>query len=283
MDNSIPLGNGVQMNISAIVSLADASGYHNLSFECSGEWETVYSVEVEDISDGWLEIDLTKLFIDIWDLISTNDFIEVGLKFDLDSCESHIPLRIVNPGTTDYVMEQVKREREWKKQPFLVIFVDEVEATGSHKKEKYTLPKNAHSSDMERDEGVRRKRRGSSNISCRTEDYHIVFHDIHIEHVLLPRSLNIRQCVGSCEYNVLQLMPSIASTHAQLMSSSTEILQNQTGNNARPTTPCCSAAEYSEVYHVNERKNMSTPPITHTPFSPSFSILYNIMIIPKFY
>lgn len=209
-------------------------------------WTFLRSINVESNTSGWLEFNVKKQLVNLWNPETKHAIVSVTLRFDVD-CElkEKVPMKLINPVTLS--LNKPRRSKLSVFQPFLVI-----STVDNHIKTVIARNVLMISSDeptiLSEEQSERRKRQTQEHI-CRIEDFIVTFSDLGITNILLPLTLNVRQCSGSCSINYAPNTVSLTTNHARLMTSATNVHKNHMPIlNPSPKDPCCSPVGYHPAY-----------------------------------
>ena len=189
-------------------------------------------------SDQWVEITLTDGVRHLWSQIQQSTEIQVTIEATVDCVnQANIPFSFVNPATIP--LGHSDRESSFTFQPLLLIFANDAAAQSTKLYED-------DSSTIEPPAAVRDRR--STGDHCQRYNLTVVFSDIGLQNIILPYSLNIGKCSGSCLHSTLRQYSSLGTNHAKIMASIHEqqaLVPNSLITSDGPAiNPCCSPALY---------------------------------------
>ena len=215
-------------------------------------------VSVSRGSDGWIELNVTKGVEGILLQMQIKNYtdIQVIIKAEVDcNNQKKVPFYLINPA--EIPLDQViRRERQMDNQPFLVVFGDNEEtkeALHKQKEEEVIGPGVDDRSEPVYDGPWKRSVSNNSTSACQKSNFTLNFHELNYTSelhafgmsVILPISLNIFKCSGTCNDRHSFFGP--GSNHAKIMAT----IYNQQTLSREPVTAtspsCCVPTKYASV------------------------------------
>ena len=192
-------------------------------------FEVVQEISLAQPSNQWIEVDLSEEAGKFWEQVKHSSEIRISVETGVMDCYNRIgsPAYVFNPAE---LPAEADEHRDGAFQPLLLIFTNN-NSTQLKPRNQVHNPSNRH-------------KRSHEN-SCAKHNHMIVFRDIGLTDVLIPSSLNIGKCSGSCSRTILRAHSSLGTNHARIMSTikTTQDYSLEHGllitTDGPATTPCC--------------------------------------------
>lgn len=242
IDRHILNGIPIAVNVSALLRLTPKDSDAEQTLTNGTSWEFLRTIEVATRSDGWLEFELgQQLEAPIWGPVVGRHTVDITLKFSINcNKQRKVPLKIINSAT-------IGSGKKLRYQPFLVVFLDDIEIKRMIETEPISVLEDNEAILSE--EYYSRAKRQSGNRLCQLKDFRVDFRELNFDSIIYPQFINIKQCVGGCSLNNLQVSVHIATNHARILTSAYHIYQERGSSQMpAPKEPCCSAISYKPAY-----------------------------------
>ena len=198
-------------------------------------------------SDQWIEVDLSEEAEKFWHRVNTSSVIRISIEVGAMDCHDRIssPVHFYHPAE----LPPPAKDRDGSHQPFLLVFT-----TDNHFPQKRRSQ--VHNAD-------KRSKRSPEN-NCARYDHSITFSEIGLTDVLVPTSLNIGKCSGSCSESTLRGDTSLGTNHARIMSTIKTIQGYspqhglQITSDGPASTPCCVPNSFQQRTPLYMRADSAT-------------------------
>ena len=161
---------------------------------------------LEQLSDQWIEIELTEAATKLWSQIQHSSEVNITITATVDCAgRTDSPVSIVNPAEIPLENTDLREGAFTSSQPLLLVLATD------------DAMKRASSVVTNKTKPTSRGKRQSED-TCDKHDFIINFHESGFTNVSVPISLNIGKCAGSCSENALRQNTSLGTNHAKMMS-----------------------------------------------------------------
>lgn len=216
------------------------SGTDSTTSETDETWTFLRIINVERNSSSWLEFNIEELLDQFWDPVSKQAIIVVTLKFDVNNCKRNdeVPMKLLHP-----IALRLNKASRWEFQPILLISTDNMDI-------KRAIANSYLPSSITPEDQPKRRKRDAPEHICQIKNFTVTFSDLGIKLIILPSTLNIRRCMGSCSIYYAPNTQSLTTNHARLMTSATSVYEDGvlSPNSSPPENPCCSPVSYYPAY-----------------------------------
>ncbi len=254
-------GESVMVNITSFVDYSTAN--RSLNTSEPGFYAGHEEVLVNEETNEWLEVNVTQGLQSMWPPRTEDSDISVILKLTVD-CSGRrrkVPAMFANPAEIP-LDQEARRKRNMNVQPLLVVFFSDKVVKEKVKEEQMAaMVTSTGDSDLGMFEGAGEARRRRAGIlsPCRLHNFTIDFRLIELHDILLPRTVNIRKCVGSCTHTYIKRGDVLSNNYARIMASAT-VAAAQTPENWRgniPVPPSCTPTRYRSLFLMMQRRNQA--------------------------
>ena len=188
------------------------------------------------LSDQWVEIDLTEAATKLWSRIQHSTEVKVTIKATVDCTgRTDPPVSIINPAEIPLEYTELRERAFTSSQPLLLVL-----ATDDAMKRASSVVTNAT-------KATSRGKRQTED-TCDKDDFILNFHEYGFTNVSVPIALNIGKCVGSCSENALRQDNSLGTNHAKMMSSIQNIQLYDEDSPVTSSGPATSACCVPDAY-----------------------------------
>ena len=200
---------GEKFTVELTVDLRNASKPHtNDNHVCTS---LTHELTLLEISDQWIEVDLTEAMKLLWPLeVKNSTEMAVSIKATGD-CANRVkhPISFINPAEIPLSAE-LRNVSVASAQPLLLVFATDGVLDQRYQRSHKPKPHPSNHTD-----------RSTRSIvtKCQRQDHVVTFRDIGLTDIILPHSLNIGKCSGSCSDQKLREHRFLGTNHARIMSS----------------------------------------------------------------
>ena len=231
-----------KLSLTVTVSLYGEGGRREI-----GSVEIEREMVLSRPSDQWIEVDLSEEARKFWHHVKTSSEIRISIEVGAMDCYDRIssPVNFYHPAE----LPPPAKHRDRSHQPFLLVFT-----TDNHLPQKQRS--RVHNAD-------KRSKRSPDN-NCARYDHSVNFSKIGLTDVLVPISINIGKCSGSCSESTLRGDTSLGTNHARIMSTIKTIQDYSPNHGLQITsdgpasTPCCVPDSFDQRTALYMRDDSAT-------------------------